>query len=276
MLLALALVLTAIAQAQPSVQIYSEFRRVDPSGRILKQDQGGTPREILSPGMVRNAYHTYRVVIDPPKDKWYTLHISQNPDDAVSITLYRELPVSAGSPYLDRLQKVKLPVQGKGAGRESYLLDVWVPGLAPSRRIRLEAQLNDGTGWIIAPMEVRILAGIAPQLKPVSASLPSIEMPSDTAARQALREYVCDVKPQGAPPRHTVRDLIRRNAMQDVAIARSLQVSWGREPLRAAIVKAAGGGDDVAAWCSQSPQTSPLGPEWYLRVRDFLYREASH
>lgn len=272
---AFALVLTSLAQAQPTVQIYSEFRRVDPAGRIVKADQGGRPREILSPAMIRNAYHTLRVVIDPPKDKWYTLHISQNPDDAVSITFYRELPVSPGSPYLDKLEKVKLPVQGKGAGPESFLLDVWVPGLSPARRIRLEAQLNDGEGWIIAPMEVRILAGIAPQLKAISAPLPPVDQPSDVTARRALREYVCDVKPQGTPARLNGRELIRRNALQDVAIARALQLNWGREKLQAAIVQAAGG-TDVASWCAGTQQSSPYGPEWYLRVRDFLYREVSH
>jgi len=275
MLLAFALALTALAQAQPSVQIYSEFRRVDSAGRIVKPDLGGRPREILSPAMIRNAYHTLRVVIDPPKDKWYTLHISQNPDDAVTITLYRELPAAPGSPYLDKLEKVNLPVQGKGAGPESFLLDVWVPGLAPSRRIRLEAQLNDGQGWIIAPMEVRILAGIAPQLKPLSTTLPAVDQPSDVTARRTLQEYLCDTKTPQSPMRVNARDLIRRNALQDVAIARTLQVQWGKDKLQAAIVQAAGG-TDVAAWCSAPPQPSLLGPEWYLRVRDFLYREASH
>lgn len=272
---AFALVLTAVLHAQPTVQIYSEFRRVDASGKVVKPDQGGKPREILSPAMIRNAHATLRVVIHPPKDKWYTLHISQNPDDAVGITLYRELPAAGGSPYLDKLEKVKLPVQGKGAGVESFLLDVWVPGLAPARRIRLEAQLNDGQGWILAPMEVRILAGIAPQLKSVSTTLPRVDQPSDTAARGALREYVCDDKPQAMASSVNVRELIRRNALQDVAIARTLQVSWGREKLQAAIVQAAGGAD-VASWCAAPPQPSAYGPEWYLRVRDFLYREASH
>ncbi len=249
-----------------SIKVLSEFRRVDGKGEIVAADQGGQPREILSPGLMRNTFYSLRVVVDPPKGKWFQFEIAQNPE-GLGVTVYKELPGG-------RLEKVAMPVHKIGERLEVYWLDLWIAPKSLVRRIRLEAQLHDGDGWRIAPMEVRVLKGIAPQPKRAGAQLPAWEESADAPARQAMREFVCDEAAKPALPRLTVHALVRRNALQDMALARSLQLSWGKAQLQEAMVKAAGG-EDVASWCAAPSQAAANGPEWYLRVRDFLYREAS-
>ena len=251
-----------------SLRVLSEFRRVDAKGAILPSDQEGKPREILSPGLMRNTFYSMRIVVDPPRGKWFQFEVVQNPV-GLGITLYRELPGTFG-----RLEKIEKPIHKIGEHLEVYWLDLWVPPRALVRRIRIEAQMHDGEGWRIAPMEVRILKGIAPQLPRTGAKLPSWQESAEAPARQALNEFVCDEPKPPALPGLTVSGLVRRNALQDVALARALQLHWGKTKLQEAIVQAAGG-SDAATWCATPKHNSPYGPEWYLRVRDFLYREAS-
>lgn len=251
-----------------SIRVLSEFRRVDTKGEILAADQGGKPREILSPGLMRNTFYSLRVVVDPPKGKWFQFEIAQNPE-GLGVTVYKELPGTQG-----KLEKIQMPIHKIGERLEVYWLDLWIPPKALVRRIRIEAQLHDGEGWRIAPMEVRVLKGIAPQPKRTGAQMPPWTDSAEAPARQVMREFVCEDVPKPALPALTVAGLVRRNAMQDLSIARALQLHWGKTKLREEMVKAAGG-EDVASWCGSSKHTSPNGPEWYLRVRDFLYREAS-
>jgi hypothetical protein len=57
---------------------------------------------------------------------------------------------------------------------------------------------------------------------------------------------------------------MRRNVAQHMALAPA------REQLRTLWIKATGLADP-AAWCAK-PFTPPAGPEWYLRLRDAIYR----
>ncbi len=260
--------------AAQSLQLYSEFRRVDAKGAILRQDAGGTPREILSPGFARNAWHSMRLVLRPVKGKWYTLWVTQNPP-GLSVKLYRELPVETNSTARDRLEQVRTPVQGQGTGEaETIWLDVFVPALAEVKRIRLEAQFHDGDQWFTYPMEVRILAAIVPRFQSTGGTVAGWEKPSDETARQTLREYLCGDTPARGGPRGLGRALTRRNARQDIALARALEGKRGGGETRNAVARAAGA-ESAAAWCAAPRGASPYGPEWYLKVRDFLYREAS-
>jgi hypothetical protein len=257
-----------------NLQLYSEFRRVDAKGAILRQDLGGTPREILSPGFARNAWHSMRLVLRPVKGKWYTLWVTQNPP-GLNVKLYRELPAAPNSPVHDRLEQVRTPVQGQGTGEaETIWLDVFVPAFAEVKRIRLEAQFHDGDQWFTYPMEVRILAAIVPRFQPAGGPIAAWAKPSDATARQTLREYMCGDKPMPGGPRGMGRALTRRNVQQDIALAQALEAKWGKQKLQDSIAQAAGAGS-AAAWCSAPPAASPYGPEWYLKVRDLLYREAS-
>jgi hypothetical protein len=273
MLVVLLVLLLPPPSAASTVQVYSEFRRVDRLGQFIEQDRAGQAREILSPAMARNAFHSLRIVLHVERGKKYALHIGQNPENGLKFQLYREL-AQPGSAIRDRIEPVSHPVTGTGVGAESYWLDVWVPPQAVVERVRIEAQLHDGDGWTVYPMEARVLAAILPTVRPRRPPLPPAEMSSDAVARQVLQQYICGETAHSPPPPRSVLSLIQRNALQDVALARWLQLRWGKEKLSAAIVAAAGGGE-IGAWCAKPPASSPYGPEWYLKVRDFLYREAS-
>lgn len=253
--------------AGQTLQLLSEFRRVDAKGNIVAADAGGRPREILSPGLVRNGYHTIRIVIRPPQGKPYTLDMAQNPENSAQMHLYRENG--------DVLTPVKAPVTGYGNGAETFWLDLFVPPEALVRRVRIEVQLHDGDTWHVAPMEARVLAAILPTIKVTGAVLPPVSAPSDAVARQTWCEWLCQDKRKAAPwNRRSVRGLQRRNALQDVALARLLELRWRRGLLRQELAAYLGTAD-VETWCTAPPGERPHGPEWALRLRDYLNRESS-
>ena len=78
---------------------------------------------------------------------------------------------------------------------------------------------------------------------------------SATAQTQLLR-YLYGLPPEAPRSMLRLRDIIQRNAAEDMALARSLRM---RVPEM-----------NLLAW---SPFVFPeIGSEWYLRVRDFIYR----
>lgn len=267
---ALSLLFAALPLAAQSLEVYSEFRRVNAKGAIVEPDLGGKPREILSPALVRNGWHTFHLIVRVPAGRDYALYVVQNPD-RLEMKLYRELP-DPNTGIMERLRPEKLTVNGKGGGVDVFLLDVHVPTTVPAGRVRIEAQMHDGYNWYVYPMEVRVFAGIVPGGTPAAARLPDVGAPSVESARQAFREYACQEQP--APYRATpgVREMIRRNALQDVWLAQQLEAKLGREALLSTLTARAG----VASLCGSSKIESPYGPEWYLRIRDYLFRESSH
>lgn len=241
------LFLPALLGAQ-SVRVYSEFRRIDPSGSIVAADRGGTPREILSPSVARNAYASYHVVVSLPPGKAFELHLAQNPENSVRTSLYREIQESS---IPDRLDLLAPPASGRSSETERvfcYWLDLWIPAEARPGRIRVEAQLHTDDRWIIYPMELRITAARVPDIRPRPAALPPIDSRSDTAVYGPWRAAFCGSPETPAPAGPvTIRSLIRRNALQDVALAAN---------------------HTSRRWCD--PPGSKDSPEWYLRVRDAL------
>jgi hypothetical protein len=150
-----------------------------------------------------------------------------------------------------------------GQNTRSYLLDLWIPPDADLKGFRLEVQLKIGY-FIVRPMEVRVLDARVPDL-PVSwtgepAALPDVSAPADAAALGPLTQYFSTG--QAAPIRQpaTVRAFLARNAVQDVALAASL------DPQRT-------GPEALNRFRETIPRN--LGAEWYLRLRDHLYAEAS-
>jgi hypothetical protein len=83
---------------------------------------------------------------------------------------------------------------------------------------------------------------------------------------------MCNARESGREERLSTRRLIRRNALQDVALARSLDAAHQGD-VRAAIVGRVGLGDR-ARWCQSPLATGELDTEWLLRVRDLIYRMA--
>jgi hypothetical protein len=271
------LLLAALAGvlAAQSVDIYSEFSRVDPFGEIVAADRGGQRREILSPAVARNAWASFHLVISAPPKTSYLLYVATNPLSACRVALYKEHFEKTPAGWVpDRLTELKrLPDFGvvpdpddgvDGQTTRAYLLDLWIPPDADVSRFRLEVQLKVGY-WVVRPMEVRVIAPRVPDLivatEPVA--LPPVTSGSDAAALGAL----FDVKGRDYPAPTTVRAIILRNAVQDMALASRLDPAiGGPDALRQRwhILKTNG---------DESTIPLPSGAERYLRLRDWIYRE---
>jgi hypothetical protein len=263
----------SIAAWAQSVDIFSEFHRLDPFGTVVPADRGAVTREILSPGVARNAWASFHVAISVPAKESYLLYVATNPVTACRVDLYREHFVKAGDGWVpDKLVPVeRLPDFGampdpddgiEGQTTRLYLLDLWIPPDADVARFRLEVQLKVGD-WTIRPMEVRVLPARVPDIPPTPEGavpkLPPVEAGADSAALSAFAGYLAGVRPQSFGRPKTLVELIRRNAVQDMALGRTIQ-PWGEGPESLA---------RTALVLSLFPRI--VGSEWYLRVRDYVY-----
>jgi hypothetical protein len=251
-----------------SIQIFSEFQRVDAFGNILALDRSPSPREIVSPATARNSYVSFHVAVSVPAGRTFFLYTQVNPPGIVTVHLYKEQFVD-GVP--DALTPTNIPSFGTipdaqsgipGQTTRDYLLDIYTPPDAEvGRRVRVEVLLKYGT-WYIVPFELRIMEATVHAPENASAApLPSLNEPADAAAVQALASYLTGQRewnPVATPT--SVREVLRRNAQQDMALAmdRPAPLIW----LRAAT-------QIVNGWT-----LFPNGSEWYLRVRDFLLSRA--
>jgi hypothetical protein len=153
----------------------------------------------------------------------------------------------------------------------TYWMDVWVPAHAPVRRVRVEAQLNIGDDWIIYPMEMRIQSATVPVVLPTGA-LPPVIATSVESAFGPLQGYLCGKNEKPVGESGTVRDFIRRNAAQDIALARKMEPSMGRESMEATL-SAMLDASDAKAWCASRGASPPkVNPETYLKLRDYLFK----
>ena len=235
-ILVLACVLSLAALAQP-VQVYSEFARLDASGKVLAPE---TPREILSPALVRNGFTSFQVAIAAERGEHWRLFIGQNPENSVTVTMYRETG--------QRLDKIDLPVEGDGPA--VLWMDLWTARTAPVARIKVEPQLDYRKDWVIYPMEGRVVDAVAGD----GPWPPGTDDPVDV-----IRGYVCSAKagevvPSPGGGQVTLTRLRDRNARQDLSLA-------SRAP-REELQKLLGACDG----------DKPEDVEWYLRVRDYLFR----
>ena len=93
--------------------------------------------------------------------------------------------------------------------------------------MRVEALLKTGT-WLVAPLEVRIVAPIVPEPDSgdVSAeNIASVDAPSSATALIQLLRYLDWPADQLPAQTLRVRDIIQRNAAEDMLLARSLQAN---------------------------------------------------
>ena len=276
------------ALSAQSVRVYSEFERIDPFGNIVPADRAEEPREILSPAVVRNGWTSFQVAVSLPQDRSCKLFLGQNPDNAVRAEMYKAVFVRVGEQWIpDGLEPLSAPENGPvgeapsqvpGQSTVVYWMDLWADRGAPVRRTRLEVQLNCGDEWTIYPLELRIQAARVPAQAGALEAVGGVAAASSDSARGPLRSYLCGGDPGGsdAGGPATIRRMIRRNARQDAAIARSLEAGEGRPAVVGEMLTAVGA-RDRAAWCaSPTAAAGELGAEWYLRVRDALYRSAGH
>lgn len=106
--------LTVTLSAQTvQIRIYSEFQRVDPFGEILAADRAQSPREILSPAVVRNAFASFHVVVTAPANESYFLAAQANPENILRWTLYEEKFAKHGDAWIpDALDEARPPYYG--------------------------------------------------------------------------------------------------------------------------------------------------------------------
>ena len=230
------LTLAAGALCAQTVQVYSEFAQINDAGEVLAPEN---PREILSPAVARSAFSSFQVAIQVPKGTRFLVYLGQNPDDAAKVTLYRR---RAG-----KLEPIALPYSGESS--QVLWMDLWVDANAPVRRVKIEPQVGIDGDWVTYPMEVRVMEPVVPGSPSTTQGVVS--------PLEVMRAFLCGTKarplagrvPPGA-------DLLLRNAQQDVALAAA-----GSAPLRDEMKKAMGG-------CTATP---PADPEFYLRLRDYLF-----
>lgn len=230
----------------------------------------GEPREILSPLVARNGFASFHVAVSVPPNENYFLYIVPNPVTACRVSLYKEHFVKTAAGWIpDRLTEIhRLPDFGvipdpddgvEGQTTRVYLLDLWLPPNADVARFRLEVQLKMGD-WTVRPMEVRVTSLRVPDLAAGSyGPLPAIGAPVDTAAMAPFADYLAGVplRMPGTPA--TVRDMIRRQAAQDVALAQVEQpAGWARRAL------------DLFGLNARFARR-PFGAEWWLRLRDRVF-----
>ncbi len=264
------LLLAALASQAQSLRVYSELQRIDPAGDIVATDRGGTPREILSPAVARNAYASFHLVIEAPQGVRFKLYIGQNPEDFFRVTCYREIhePVR-GALVPNKLEPITLPWEsqiGEGRKVEVIWMDVWVRPRSPVERAKLEPQLWCVDRWVTYPMEVRVMEATVPDGPRLSLRALPAEAPADTAALTLLSVFLCapgarsKAFPLEGP---TIGGMLVRNAAQDMALAaeRSPDELWMRVPT-----------SDRARWCKSPTRPAGAGAEWYLRVRDWLLK----
>jgi hypothetical protein len=271
------------ARAQvASVRVYSALQRIDPFGEVVPADRAGIgPREILSPGIARNAYTSYHLAVTVQPGASFSLYVGQNPEGFLGVTVYKEIFVQRGGDWIpDGLERVELPYTSRlpdanraipGQTTVVFLMELWTPRDAALVRTKVEPQLHVNERWISYPMEVRILPAVVPDLPATGLmTTAAVGDPADLTARAALRTYLCDAPPGDLAAPGTLLRLIAREVRQDLTLARSLEKSPG-SILLPEILKLAGS-TDSAKWCQAPVFPRDLGPEWYLRLRDALYR----
>lgn len=217
------------------MRVYSEFARFNAAGEAVAPAE---PREILSPALARNAFTSLQVVVQVPAGTPYYLHIGENPDDAARVTLYVE---SDGT-----LEPVKLPYAGEAT--KVFWMDVWIDRDSPVRRIKIEPEVYVKNDWITYPMEARVMEATAGEIPAVNAAIEPLDL---------MRSYLCTQKLSGdfaVPTKPSMAGLRARNAQQDIVLASQAS----KEDLRKLF-----GACDFPA---------PADPEWYLRIRDYLFR----
>ena len=218
-----------------ALSVYSELAQIDGSGKVTAPE---SPREILSPALVRNGFTSFQVVVQAPTEAKWWLFVGQNPENSVKVTIYRALDAS--------LERVDLPYASSGT--QVLWMDLWTEGNAPVRRIKVEPELNVNDDWVIYPIEGRVMEARVPPALSVTGS-----------ARPApLRNYVCGLPVSGdnvSGSGLSLESLRFRNGQQDVKL---MDAHSAQEDIK----KLLGG-------CDAKP---PADPEWYLPIRDYLFR----
>ena len=127
----LIVIVFAIPLASQTLEIHSEFLRVDPWGRILSSDATPDPKEILSPAVVRNGFASFHIVVRSSRMNYF-LFVGTNPPDVIRTALYKEEFVERGGTWFpDALKPARLPDFG----------------VIPDPEASIPGRLRDPTCW---------------------------------------------------------------------------------------------------------------------------------
>lgn len=255
------------------ITVFSEFQRPGPGGGIVPADQAPARREILSPALVRNGWASFLFTVEAPPGEFYTIYIAQNPDATAKADLYQLEYTDAGGVWIpDGLKPAQQPVQAvlaESQKTQAYLLDLFLPASAPVERFRLEIQLHAAGRWTIYPMEMRPMETVAPPAPPLRGTLPPVAGRADSTVTKALQAALCQTGEGPGIRLDTLRAVILRNTLQDLALARRQADGAGKGLLETLL--RAGGWTAREDFC-RAAGPAPRGPEWWLRVRGFLYQ----
>jgi hypothetical protein len=242
------------------VRVYSEFVRVDPFGQLVGR-QIDQYREILSPGIGRGGFASFRVVVEPGDIKAsYKLDVGLNPEDAVRITMYRETFVEQDGKWMPgKLEKISLPFTVAANELrpvpaqtvDVYWMDVFAPAYLKPDRIKVQPEIFYQDQWFDYPMEVRVLDKQFPALPEVGKQ--AAEMKSD-GAWQTICSHLGSMILEGQPPEPMSAEwLLRRNIYQDAKL-------WRAQPnsIKTAILQKFG---------------VKSGPEACFKIREFSDQE---
>jgi hypothetical protein len=219
--------------------------------------------------VARNGFASFHIAVTVPARESYFLFVVPNPLNACLVAVYKEHFVRTAAGWIpDRLTEVhRLPDFGvmpdpddgvEGQTTRVYLLDLWLPPKADVARFRLEVQLKMAD-WTVRPMEVRVMAARVPEIAAGDGSPTGIEQPADAAATAVLAGYLAGEPLHTTAARTTLRDILRRNAAQDVALAAAMD--------RGATVERA-----LELWrVNGSFWPRPWGAEWWLKLRDWIF-----
>src|SRR5438552_8731960 len=183
-----------------SLRVVSEFQPFDPFGDVVPVDRTAEPREILSPALARNAFASFHIIVNIPERDPFFLFVQTNPADVFQISLYEELFSKTAQGWIpDALQPSKLPGFGslpylpspiRGQTTLCYWLDVWVPRDATVGRVRFEVLLKAGKGWVMYPMEVRVISAVIPAIHEHAAALPPLTARADASVYEPFRNFL--------------------------------------------------------------------------------------
>ena len=134
-------------------------------------------------------------------------------------------------------------------------MDLWTDEKAPVKRIKVEPELNINDDWVTYPIEARVMEARIP---PASSALPTANL----EPAFWMRAFVCGlptyVSGNSALFRHgpSPAGLRLRNSQQDVRLMEAHTAA--KEESR-------------SCWAGVMRRVPP-DPEWYLRIRDYLFR----
>jgi hypothetical protein len=226
--------------AQP-LSVYSDLAQIDGLGKVTAPE---TPREILSPALVRNGFNSFQVVVEVPDEAKWWLFVGQNPENAVKVTLYREM---AGS-----LEPVELPYQSSGT--QVLWMDLWADGNAPIRRIKVEPELNLNDDWVTYPIEGRVVEARVPLGPPFSPAV--LRQDPTVLMRGGVCGSISGNFSNVSGPGPSLESLRFRNVQQDLRLVDAHPAAK----------------DDVKKLLGGCDAPLPSDPESYLRIRDYLFR----